>query len=117
MKPVNCPACHKNMTITKLYCPTCDITVKGSFSSDRNMMIDDEVHKFIETFILMRGNIKEIEKHLGISYPTVKSKIDKMVAEVQRIKKMEEEHSKEQKKEQEARKRSDEKVRKITMDQ
>ena len=116
MRVVNCPGCQKGMIVTTLHCPSCDITVKGSFSAGRGTLLDDEINLFIGVFLLARGNIKEIEKRLGISYPTVKSKIDKMVAEVQRVAKLEHELAEAQEKERETQKRSEENVRKITRD-
>jgi hypothetical protein len=104
------------MTITTLHCPACDITVNGGFSSDRFALLDDETNDFIEVFLLSRGNIKEIEKKLGISYPTVKSKIDKMVNEVMRVKHMEEELADAKKKQQEEAEKSEQRIRKITKD-
>jgi len=86
MKTISCPGCSRKMNIVKLKCPTCDITIKGTFYSHRFGYLDKETLDFMETFVLSKGNIKEIEKMLGISYPTVRSKIDKMVDEVQRIK-------------------------------
>jgi hypothetical protein len=104
------------MTITSMHCPSCDITVKGSFSAGRSALLDDEINHFIGVFLLARGNIKEIERRLGISYPTVKAKIDKMVAEVQRVTRLEQELAEALKEEREAQKRSEENVRKLTMD-
>jgi hypothetical protein len=104
------------MTITTLHCPTCDITVKGGFSSDRFALLDDEVYDFIEVFLLSRGNIKEIEKRLGISYPTVKSKIDKMVAQVKQVKKLEQELAEAKQREREDALRSEIRIKNITKD-
>lgn len=89
MKVVHCPGCSKRMQVIKLYCPGCDITLEGKFNLDRFSLLSEEVVDFIEVFILSRGNIKEVEKKLGISYPTVKAKIDRMVDEVERMKKAE----------------------------
>lgn len=79
MKQPVCPNCQTEMTVKKLYCPNCDISVEGSFNAHRLSALDEETLSFMEIFIMARGNIKEIEKVLKISYPTVKSKIDKMV--------------------------------------
>jgi len=91
MKISGCPGCNGRLTITEMYCPSCDITIKGKFSSNRFGYLDDETLGFIEIFLLAKGNIKELEKILGISYPTVKARIDRMVEEVNRIKSIDEE--------------------------
>jgi hypothetical protein len=41
--------------------------------------MSEEQKQFIETFIKCRGNIKEVEKELGVSYPTVRSKLDDVI--------------------------------------
>ena len=90
MKTVSCPSCNRKMLITQLKCPDCKITIKGVFQSHRFGYLDKEALDFIETFILCRGNIKDIEKSLGISYPTVKTRLEKVITELERIKQIEE---------------------------
>lgn len=89
MKTISCPSCNRKMNITELNCPICEVTIKGTFFSHRFGYLEKEILDFMETFVLCRGNIKEIETVLGISYPTVRAKIDHMVDEVERIKKNE----------------------------
>ncbi len=38
-----------------------------------------EQREFIEVFIKCRGNIKDVEKELGISYPTVRNRLDSVI--------------------------------------
>jgi hypothetical protein len=90
MKTISCPGCNRKMIITQLKCTNCNIKIKGVFHSHRFGYLDKEELNFIETFILCHGNIKEIEKKLNISYPTVKSKLEKVIEELEQIKKMEE---------------------------
>ena len=85
MNIVNCPQCKKRMSITRLQCTPCDLTIEGRFTSDRFALLDEETMDFMEVFVLARGNITEIEKRLGISYPTVKAKIDRMVDDVKKV--------------------------------
>jgi hypothetical protein len=99
------------MTITKLYCSECNITVKGSFHADRFSNLDEETLGFIEVFILARGNITEIEKQLGISYPTVKSKIEKMVKNIETIISAEKRRAEQDKKELAEKKKKEEKLK------
>jgi len=89
MKTISCPDCNRKMIITQLKCPTCKIKIKGTFHSHRFGYLDKDSLDFIETFILCHGNIKEIEKTLEISYPTVKSRLEKVISELQRIKEIE----------------------------
>ncbi|MEW5784389.1 MAG: DUF2089 domain-containing protein [Bacillota bacterium] len=71
-----CPVCKQNLEVTKLHCNHCNTTIEGSFTLCRFCRLTAEQQQFIETFIKCRGNIKEVEKDLGISYPTVRSRLD-----------------------------------------
>jgi len=75
-----CPVCKKNLEVTRLHCDHCGTTIEGSFSLCRYCRLTEEHKQFIETFIKCRGNIKEVEKDLGISYPTVRSRLDDVIS-------------------------------------
>lgn len=75
-----CPVCGEHMEVTRLYCNHCNTTIEGNFSLCKFCKLTKEQKDFIETFIKCRGNIKEVEKDLGISYPTVRSKLDDVVS-------------------------------------
>jgi hypothetical protein len=70
-----CPICTKHLHIKKLKCPACKITMEGDFIFSKLGSLCDEDQNFIEVFVKKRGNIKEVEKILGISYPTVCKKL------------------------------------------
>lgn len=74
-----CPVCHSELTVARLKCDSCDTVIENSFKLSKFDYLSDEELYFTETFILCRGNIKEVEKALGISYPTVRSKLDAVV--------------------------------------
>lgn len=75
-----CPACgNTEFEIQRLACTNCGTAVEGRFSVSRLATLPDEQVSFIETFIKCRGNIKEVERELGISYPTVRSRLDKVI--------------------------------------
>ncbi len=71
-----CPVCGENTQITTIYCSDCGTKIEGHFELCRFCRLTDEQKSFIETFIKCRGNIKEVEKELGISYPTVRNRLD-----------------------------------------
>jgi len=74
-----CPVCNHEMNVTKVHCDYCDTTIEGSFSLCKFCKLTDEQKNFVEVFIKNRGNIKEIEKELGISYPTVRNKLESVI--------------------------------------
>jgi len=77
-----CPGCKKELIVTRLCCPACNTTIKGTYSTCRFCKLSQESLDFIEIFIKNRGNIKEMERELGISYPTVRSKLDDVIKEL-----------------------------------
>jgi len=78
--PSHCPVCDGEMTITRLRCPQCSTVVEGSFVMDKFSRLSPEQLQFVETFLKVRGNIKEMERELGISYPTVRARLDAILA-------------------------------------
>ena len=78
--PSRCPVCDGEMTITRLRCPQCSTVVEGSFVMDKFSRLSPEQLQFVETFLKVRGNIKEMERELGISYPTVRARLDAILA-------------------------------------
>lgn len=74
-----CPVCDNSLEVTKLHCKHCHTTIEGSFESCKFCKLPAEYKDFIEVFIKNRGNIKEIEKELGISYPTVRGKLENVI--------------------------------------
>lgn len=73
-----CPVCSEDMVVTQLECSSCHTRVSGRFDPNKFSRLNSEQLKFIETFIKLRGNIKEVEEKMGISYPTVRKKIDEV---------------------------------------
>ena len=74
-----CPVCNNELTVARLKCDSCDTVIENSFRLSKFDYLSDEELYFTETFIRCRGNIKEVEKELGISYPTVRSKLDAVI--------------------------------------
>lgn len=74
-----CPVCGDAMQVTRLYCGSCRTAIEGNFASCKFCRLDEEQRQFVEVFLTSRGNIKEVERLLGISYPTVRSRIDAVI--------------------------------------
>jgi len=64
------------MTITKLACSHCGTKIEGEFEPCKFCLLPNEQIEFIEIFLQCRGNLKDIEKELGISYPTIRNRLD-----------------------------------------
>jgi hypothetical protein len=75
-----CPVCEKQLKVTRLQCTHCHTTIENEFELSNFANFSKEQLSFIETFLKCRGNIKEVEKELGISYPTVRGKLDDIIS-------------------------------------
>ncbi|MCT4660982.1 MAG: DUF2089 domain-containing protein [Tissierellales bacterium] len=74
-----CPVCEHELKVTELHCNYCDTTIKSEFELCKFCKLPKDQLLFAEIFIKNRGNIKEIEKELGISYPTVRNKLESLI--------------------------------------
>lgn len=68
------------MKVTKLHCTNCHTTIENQFELSKFVALTQEQLHFVEVFITCRGNIKEVEKELGISYPTVRGKLTDIIS-------------------------------------
>ena len=77
--PTICPVCGGQYETTRLTCTNCQSELTGNFSGCDFCKLSEEDQYFILTFLKCRGSIKDVEKHMGISYPTVRGKLDAVI--------------------------------------
>jgi len=77
-----CPVCQSRMEITQLSCTNCETVVVGRFEPNRFSKLPPESLDFLEAFVRNRGNVKEMERDLGISYWVIRRKIDELITEL-----------------------------------
>lgn len=74
-----CPVCAAELAITRLHCRSCGTSLEGEFGVGRFGRLSREQLALLESFLRSRGNLKEMERDLGISYPTVRGRVDALV--------------------------------------
>ncbi len=74
-----CPVCTGELTITRLHCRSCGTALEGEFGAGRFGRLDREQLSLLESFLRSRGNLKEMERELGISYPTVRGRVEALI--------------------------------------
>jgi hypothetical protein len=74
-----CPVCASELAVTRLHCRSCGTTLEGDFSVGRFGRLNRDQLVLLESFLRSRGNLREMERELGISYPTVRSRVEALV--------------------------------------
>ena len=74
-----CPVCSNELAVTRLHCSNCGTTLEGEFSVGRFGRLTREQLTLLESFLRSRGNLRDMERELGISYPTVRSRVEALV--------------------------------------
>ncbi len=77
--PTRCPATGAPMEVSELHCPTSGVTVRGRFQPNEFALLTDEHLDFMRLFVKTRGNLKEIERILELSYPTVRNRFESLL--------------------------------------
>src|SRR5215217_8746555 len=74
-----CPVCAGELAVTRLHCRSCGTTLEGEFSVGRFGRLTREQLVLLESFLRSRGNLRDMERELSISYPTVRSRVEALV--------------------------------------
>jgi hypothetical protein len=77
--PSDCPVCRSELLITRLSCTACGTELTGAFSTCAFCTLDANDRGLLELFLLSRGNMKEVQRRLGVSYPTARARVDAMI--------------------------------------
>src|ERR1051325_9039071 len=71
-----CPVCSGELAVTRLRCSSCGTTLEGEFSVGRFARLSRDQMALLESFLRSRGNLRDIEREMGISYPTVRGRVE-----------------------------------------
>jgi hypothetical protein len=80
--PRSCPVCGEGLALTRLGCRSCGTELSGDFQQCEYCALDGEERETLRVFLASRGNMKELERHLGVSYPTARARFDALLAKV-----------------------------------
>ena len=78
--PSKCPLCSGALEVTETSCLDCQVQMRGHFALTPYRNLDAEQTRFLETFLRCRGVIRDMEAALGISYPTVRARLDALLS-------------------------------------
>ena len=74
-----CPVCSGELAVTRLHCRACGTTLEGDFNVGRFGHLSREQMAVLESFLRSRGNLRDMERELSLSYPTVRSRVEALV--------------------------------------
>ncbi len=83
--PAACPCCNNSLKVSELFCPECETKVSGTFELPLLAQLTEKEQTLILDFVKASGNIKEIAKNMGLSYPTVRNILDELIDKLNKI--------------------------------
>ncbi len=71
-----CPFCEGKLEISRLGCLQCDTSIETTLPIPPFFRLPPDMQEFVMVFLRCQGKIRDVEKELGISYPTVIKRLD-----------------------------------------
>lgn len=78
--PTTCPVCSTELITLRVGCPSCATEISGHFQTCRFCRLDAADMELLEVFLRSRGNLKDVQAHLGVSYPTARVRFSELLA-------------------------------------
>ncbi|MFL9843002.1 DUF2089 domain-containing protein [Flavobacterium rhizosphaerae] len=83
--PTLCPSCSSTLNVSQLSCPHCSTAVSGTFTLPVLLKLPEEEQDFIIQFVLTGGSLKEMASRTGVSYPTVRNRLDDLIQKIKHL--------------------------------
>lgn len=80
--PRTCPVCGELLHVTRLSCHSCGTELSGDFETCEFCAMGSEDRELLKIFLGSRGNMKALERQLGVSYPTARARLDSVLAKL-----------------------------------
>ena len=80
--PRDCPVCGDGLALTRLSCSSCGTELSGAFDACEFCALGDDDRELLRVFLASRGNMKELERHLAVSYPTARARYDALLVRI-----------------------------------
>lgn len=79
---LKCPYCNGDLKITECKCEKCNTTIRGNFHLNKINSLTPEQLEFAVTFLINRGNLKELEGIYNLSYPTLRNRLNAIASQL-----------------------------------
>ncbi len=80
--PHDCPVCGETLALTRLSCQTCGTELSGLFSACEFCALNADDRALLRVFLSSRGNMKDLQSYLGVSYPTARLRFDALLTKL-----------------------------------
>lgn len=84
--PRRCPSCDERLAIRTMQCDGCGTRIEGRYELPLLMRLPDDDVRFVEDFVLCSGSLKEMARMMGLSYPSVRNRIDDIIERLNNLK-------------------------------
>lgn len=79
LPPRQCPVCGDELHLTRLGCGSCGSELSGRFAACPYCALRELDRKILRTFLVSRGNMRELARDLGVSYPTARQRFAELL--------------------------------------
>lgn len=83
--PKICPSCGGVLSVQTMHCVKCDTRIEGDYPLPALMQLSEDDQAFICDFVKSSGSLKEMAQKLGLSYPTVRNRLDDIIEALNRV--------------------------------
>jgi len=77
--PTTCPVCSDSLITLRLGCPSCGTELAGHFETCRFCRLNAADLEILEVFLRSRGNVRDVQAHLEVSYPTARARLTEVL--------------------------------------
>ena len=84
--PTSCPSCAAQLHVAALHCPDCATRIEGDYRLPTILLLPAEDQRFIFDFVLCSGSLKEMARNMGLSYPSVRNRLDDIIERMKNLK-------------------------------
>lgn len=81
--PKICPSCKGRLNVQSLRCTVCDTRIEGDYLLPVILQLPPDDQQFVLDFVLCSGSLKEMARKMGLSYPTVRNRLDEIISRIQ----------------------------------
>ncbi len=81
--PPRCPSCSSRLRVVRLECPSCNSEISGDFDSCPICSLEGEMRRVFDLFMAARGNLRQVQRELGVSYPTARQRVEEMFQKIE----------------------------------